>query len=409
MVRKRGLTMALLSVGDALAQVLDQVGVLDSETVPLRLAHQRVLAEQVVALRTQPPFAASAMDGYAMRADDLAIGHPLRLIGESAAGQGFSGVLGPDECVRIFTGAPIPQGADTIVIQEHVRVDGETITPTHDTDRLRHIRPAGLDFSQGDSLLGPGQRLSPSSLSLAAAMGHPQLRVTRKPRVAILATGDELVQPGEICGPDQIVASNHFAVGAMVESLGGIAIDLGIAKDTHEALEAAFQSAEDQKADILVTLGGASVGDRDLVQSGLAQRGMQLGFWRIAMRPGKPLIFGSLGSMRILGLPGNPVSSIICAQIFLAPLIKSLLGDATARHDPTSEAVLGCDLKQNDLRQDYMRASITGTRNGLPVVVPFRSQDSSMLGLMSQAQALLIRAPFAPAAKENDPCRIILL
>jgi molybdopterin molybdotransferase len=401
--------MALLSVEDALAQVLDQVEVLESETVPLRIAHQRVLAEQVVALRTQPPFAASAMDGYAMRSTDLAINSPLRLIGESAAGQGFSGVLGAGECVRIFTGAPIPAEADTIVIQEHVRIDGASVIPTHDTDRFRHIRPAGLDFTQGDPLLAAGQRLSPSSLSLAAAMGHPRLRVTRKPRVAILATGDELVQPGEVCGPDQIVASNHFAVAAMVEALGGIALDLGIAKDTHEDLEKAFQSAEDQKADILVTLGGASVGDRDLVQNSLAQRGMKLGFWRIAMRPGKPLIFGSLGSMKILGLPGNPISSIICAQIFLAPLLKSLQGDATARHDPTTQGVVGCDLRENDQRQDYMRARITGTHHGLPVVVPFSSQDSSMLGLMSQAQALLIRPPFAPAAKQNDACRIILL
>jgi len=401
--------MALLSVEDALAQVLDGVEVLEAETVPLRLAHHRVLAEAVAALRTQPPFAASAMDGYAVRSDDLAIERQLRLIGESAAGLGFSGQLGNGECVRIFTGAPIPAGADTIVIQEHVRVDGASIIPTHDTDRLRHIRPAGLDFKQGDLLLASGQRLSPSSLSLAAAMGHPNLRVTRKPRVGILATGDELVQPGDVCGPDQIVASNHFAVAAMVEALGGIALDLGIAKDTHEALEAAFQSAEDQQADVLVTLGGASVGDRDLVQSSLAQRGMTLGFWRIAMRPGKPLIFGSLGRLRILGLPGNPVSSIICAQIFLAPLIKSLSGDVTARHDTTIQAVLGCDLKENDLRQDYMRARITGTHQGLPVVVPFRSQDSSMLGLMSQAQALLIRAPFAPAATLHDPCRIIML
>lgn len=392
-----------------MAQVLDRVEPLESETVPLRLAHHRVLARDIAALRTQPPFAASAMDGYAVRSADLDIGRPLRLIGEAAAGQGFGGSLGHGECVRIFTGAPIPDGADTILIQEHVRIEGETIIPTHDTDRLRHIRPAGLDFKQGDVMLATGQRLSASSLSLVAAMGHPHCLVTRKPRVAILATGDELVQPGETCGPDQIVASNHFAVAAMVEALGGIAIDLGIAKDTHEALEAAFQSAEDQQADVLVTLGGASVGDRDLVQSSLAQRGMTLGFWRIAMRPGKPLIFGSLGRMRILGLPGNPVSSIICAQIFLGPLIQSLSGDTTARQDPTCQAVLGCDLKGNDLRQDYMRARITGTYQGLPMVVPFSSQDSSMLGLMSQAQALLIREPFAPAAQMHDPCRVILL
>ena len=378
------------------------------ERIPLAECRGRTLAADIAALRTQPPFPASAMDGYAVRAADIAqVPAMLKVIGESAAGRRFAGDVKAGESVRIFTGAPVPEGADTILIQENTKADGATVTALESETLGRYVRRAGLDFSVGDVLLKKGQRLGPSELALAAAMNHPALPVTRRPRVALLATGDELVRPGEEIGPDQIVASNTFAVRAYAENAGADVIDLGIAGDNFSAIEAAIRSARAYGADVLVTLGGASVGDHDLVQTALAREGMELGFWRIAMRPGKPLMHGQIGDMRILGLPGNPVSAIVCGLLFLVPLVRALLGDSHAGDDRTEVAVLASDLPENDNRQDYLRARITGQKDGHPLVESFTRQDSSMLRILSEAQCLIVREAHAPAAKAGDMCRVL--
>ena len=399
----------LLPVADALVRVLESARTpLSLEHVPLAECRGRTLAQDVAALRTQPPFAASAMDGYAVRADDIAnVPATLKVIGESAAGHRYAGVVKPGEAVRIFTGAPVPEGADTILIQENTKADGDTVTALESETLGRYVRRAGLDFSAGDVLLKKGQRLGPAELALAAAMNHPALPVTRRPRVALLATGDELVRPGEEIGPDQIVASNTFAVRAYAENAGADVIDLGIAGDNFAAIEAAIRSARAHGADVLVTLGGASVGDHDLVQTALAREGMELGFWRIAMRPGKPLMHGQIGDMRILGLPGNPVSAIVCGLLFLVPLVRALSGDPQAGDDRTEVAVLASDLPENDTRQDYLRARIVGSKDGHPLVESFTRQDSSMLRILSEAQCLIVREAHAPAAKAGETCRVL--
>ncbi len=401
----------LLPVADALAQVLaSATGPLASETIPLAQAHGRRLAADLAAMRTQPPAPLSAMDGYAVRRADIeTVPASLTQIGVSAAGHGFAGTLSSGQTVRIFTGAPLPDGADTIVIQEDTEANGATIVMKEAEPLGRHVRAAGLDFKKGDVLLKKGRRLGPAELALAAAMNHAMVEVTRKPLVALLATGDELVPPGVEPGPDQIVASNNFAVAAYVEKAGGAVLDLGIARDNFPEIEGAIGKARDAGADILVTLGGASVGDHDLVQRALTNQGMDLGFWRIAMRPGKPLMHGSIGPMRVLGLPGNPVSAIVCAILFLVPLVRALTGDPNAGADASIPAILGADMKENDTRQDYVRARLDGLSGGIATATPFSRQDSSMLGVLAEAQGLLIRAPFAPEAKKGDPCRVILL
>jgi molybdopterin molybdotransferase len=402
--------MSLLAVEDALAQVLAAARLMPAERVALTDALGRVMATQLAATRTQPPFAASAMDGYALRAHDLVTGSALRVIGTSAAGEAFSGTLGPHQAVRIFTGAPVPEGADTIVLQEHVTRQDDSIIPTTDKDRHRHIRKAGLDFTAGQILIQQGDIVTPSLLALAAAMGHADLAVACRPKVAILANGDELVAPGEPCGPDQIVASNQFALAGLTQLAGGEALQLGIAPDDLDTLEARIDIALAQKADILVTLGGASVGDRDLIRTALERRGMKLGFWKIAMRPGKPLIFGALDTMLVLGLPGNPVSSIICGTLFLVPLIKKMLGLPDPEKDLTHPALLGAALPENDLRQDYIRASLTrDPESGQLVATPFGVQDSSMLSVIAKAQALIVRKPHAATSPAGSPCRILPL
>lgn len=399
----------LLPVADALLRVLQSAREpLPLEHVPLAECRGRTLAQDVSALRTQPPFPASAMDGYAVRASDIALlPATLKVIGESAAGRRYAGVVQPGESVRIFTGAPVPNGADTILIQENTKADGDTVTALESETLGRYVRKAGLDFSAGDVLLKKGQRLGPAELALAAAMNHPALPVTRRPRVALLATGDELVRPGEEIGPDQIVASNTFAVRAYAENAGADVIDLGIAGDNFSAIEAAIRSARAHGADVLVTLGGASVGDHDLVQTALAREGMELGFWRIAMRPGKPLMHGQIGDMRILGLPGNPVSAIVCGLLFLVPLVRALSGDPKAGDDRTEVAVLASDLPENDTRQDYLRARIIGSKDGHPLVESFTRQDSSMLRILSEAQCLIVREAHAPASKAGETCRVL--
>ncbi len=401
----------LLPVADALKRVLDAAKpIADVETIPLAQCFGRTLARDLLATRTQPPFDVSAMDGYGLRHADISTsGARVKLVGEAAAGHSFAGVVKPGECVRIFTGAPVPAGVDTILIQEDAIVDGDMVGASELPRAGKNIRPAGLDFRDGETGLAAGVRLGPAELALAAAMNHALLPVTRRPRVAILATGDELVVPGETPGPDQIVCSNTFSTAAYVEGAGGEVIDLGIAGDRFADLERAIAEARAAKADVLVTLGGASVGDHDLVQSALAQQGMQLGFWRIAMRPGKPLIHGALGDMQIMGLPGNPVSSIVCALMFLIPLVRKLSGDRNAGADRSQPAILGCDLKANDQRMDFLRATLARDEHGRVVATPHDLQDSSLLSVFSRSQALLLREAHAPAAKASDPCRIIRL
>ena len=401
----------LLSVEDALARVLAAVQApLPSESVALIQALGRTLAADLAALRTQPPFANSAMDGYALRGADTAKAPArLRVIGESAAGHEFSGRVGPGEAVRIFTGAPIPAGADAVLVQEDAERDGDTLIVAAALAPARNIRAAGIDFAAGEVLLPAGRRLTPRDLALAAAANHAQLAVRRRPRVGVLATGDELVMPGATPGPAQIVASNNFAVAGIVEACGGEVFDLGIAVDELGALAGAFRRAEALAVDVLVTLGGASVGDYDLVQKALVGAGLELSFWRIAMRPGKPLMHGKLGPIHVLGLPGNPVSAIVCALLFLRPLLRALQGDPQAGADMSEPARLGVDVGANDMRQDYLRATLARGADGLPVVTPFGAQDSSLVKVLAQADALLLRPPFAPAAKRGDTCRIARL
>jgi len=399
----------LLPVNEALARILDISAFSPTvEQVPLWQAQGRTLAADVAARRTQPPFDASAMDGYAVRHADIAtLPAALIRIGEAAAGHSFSGALKAGEAVRIFTGAHIPQGADTVILQENTRVDGTKIEVLQTEVLGRHIRTAGLDFTSGQALLKRGTRLGARELGLAAAMNHAALPVAKVPRVGILATGDELVFPGAATRPEDIVCSNTYSVAALVRTAGGEPVDLGIARDNFADLEAGVRRAHVENLDILVTLGGASVGDHDLVQKALANEGMKLAFWKIAMRPGKPLMHGHLGPMHILGLPGNPVASAVCGMLFLHPLIRALNGDPYPARDRSEPAILGADLRANDERQDYLRATLqTGEP---PVATAFAVQDSSMLSTLAASQCLIIRQAFAPAAKAGEPCRIIRL
>ncbi|HXO70849.1 MAG TPA: gephyrin-like molybdotransferase Glp [Bradyrhizobium sp.] len=401
--------MALMPVADALAAVLAGAEALPEEMVALDAAHHRVLARDVAALRTQPPEAMSAMDGYAVRAADAAqVAARLKVIGEVAAGRPFDTALRSGEAVRIFTGGIIPHGADAVVIQEDTVRDGDSIDITEAAVAGRHIRPAGVDFREGDVLLRAGRRLTDRDLSLAAGMNYPQLAVRRRPKVAVLATGDELVMPGSTPGPGQIVYSNGYALRALARAEGAETVDLGIAADTVDATTDGIRRARDSGADILITTGGASVGDHDLVKQSLEAEGVAMAFWRIAMRPGKPMMHGRLDSMRVIGLPGNPVSSYVCGFLFMAPLIRALSG-RTDVHHATEAAVLGRDLAANDVREDYLRARLEVRADGVLVATPVNHQDSSLLGNLAAARALVIRSPFAPAAPAGSSCVILRL
>jgi molybdopterin molybdotransferase len=403
----------LLPVDEAIRRIVAGAALVAAERIALRDADGRTLAEPLAATRTQPPFPASAMDGYAVRSADVAReGATLTVIGIAAAGGHFGGSVGPGEAVRIFTGAPVPSGADAVLIQEDAEtVDATTIRAREGVPTGKNIRPAGFDFRSGETLLAAGRRLGMREIATAAAMNHATISVRRRPRIALLATGDELVAPGIKPGPDQIVASNGIAVAALVRSVGGAPHDLGIAPDDAAAIGAAVDGATELPADVLVTLGGASVGDHDLVQQTLTAKGMTLDFWKIAMRPGKPLMFGQLPRpngepMAVLGLPGNPVSSLVCAILFLRPLIAALLGESPG--DPTEAAILGAGMAANDTRQDYVRATLA-EGDGLPVATAFTTQDSSMLSVLVRSDCLIVRPPHAPAAKAGHPCRIVRL
>jgi molybdopterin molybdotransferase len=398
-----------MPVADALAAILGGSEPLDEEMATLDSAHLRTLSRDVAARRTQPPQAMSAMDGYAVRAADARqVNARLKVIGEVAAGRPFDRALGEGEAARIFTGGVIPYGADAVVIQEDTVAEGNTVTVTEAAIAGRHIRPAGVDFRQGDVLLKAGNRLTDRDLSLAASMNYPELPVRRRPRVALLATGDELVMPGNEPGPGQIVYSNGYALRALMRSEGAETIDLGVAADTMAATTAGIRAARDAKADILVTTGGASVGDHDLVKKALDAEDVAMAFWKIAMRPGKPMMHGRLGAMRVIGVPGNPVSSYVCTFLFVVPLIRALLGN-TRLHHRRESALLGRDLGPNDVREDYLRAVIEARADGTLVANPVDKQDSSLLANLSRSQGLVIRAPFAPAARAGSACEILRL
>jgi molybdopterin molybdotransferase len=401
--------LALMPVEDALAAILSGAEPLTEELVGLDLAHHRILARDVAALRTQPPQAMSAMDGYAVRsADAMQVGARLTVTGEVAAGRPFQRAVGAGEAIRIFTGGVIPDGADAVIIQEDTIVDGAEISITEAARPGRHIRLAGIDFREGDVLLTAGSRLNDRDLALAAAMNHPALPVRRRPRVAILATGDELVMPGGSPGPGQIVYSNGYALRSLARDEGAETLELGIAADTLEATTDGIRRARDAGADILVTTGGASVGEHDFVKRSLEAEGVAMAFWRIAMRPGKPMMHGRLGAMRVIGLPGNPVSSYVCGFLFLVPLIRKLSGRPVVRHRIES-ALLGRHVAANDQREDYLRARLERREDGALVATPVSQQDSSLLANLAAARALVVRRPLAPAAEAGEACDILRL
>jgi molybdopterin molybdotransferase len=404
--------MALMPVADALAAILSDARALPEDPVALDEAFHRTLARDVASLRTQPPAAMSAMDGYAVRAADAVLNARLTVIGEVAAGRPLGGPLSAGQAARIFTGGVIPDGADAVVIQEDTTRDGDIVVITEAAKPAANIRGAGLDFREGDVLLRQGTRLTDRDLSLAAGMNHPHLPVHRRPKVAVLATGDELVMPGTIPGPGQIVYSNGFAIRALARSEGAEVVDLGIAGDTIAATAEAIRRGRDSGADILVTTGGASVGDHDVVQRALKSEGVEMTFWKVALRPGKPMMHGRLhrlsGLMRVIGLPGNPTSSYICAFLFMVPLIRALSGRSHVTHIPET-AILGNDLRANDQRQDYLRARLETRADGHVVASTVSHQDSSLLVNLSAARALIVRPPHAPEARAGEACAILRL
>jgi molybdopterin molybdotransferase len=400
--------MALMPVAEALARVLADAKALPAETVPLNDALGRVLTQDVMALRTQPPTAVSAMDGYAVRASDAAQAPvTLALIGEVAAGHPFDGEVGPGQAARIFTGGVMPSGSDTVVIQELTARDGDNVTILKAMAKGRNVRAQGIDFTKDQILLRKGRRLTDRDLMLAAAMNRPRLSVHRRPKVAVLGTGDELVAPGSAPQPGEIVYSNGFALIALARSEGAEINDLGIARDRVEDIAKSVRQARDWGANILLTSGGASVGEHDLVQKALASEGLDLSFWRVALRPGRPMMHGRLGAMQVLGVPGNPVSSYVCAFLFLVPLMRRLAGRVDIER-VAEPARLGCDLPANDERADYLRATLEQGTDG-PIATPLPVQDSSLMAPLAKADCLLIRSPNAPAASSGSPCVILKL
>jgi molybdopterin molybdotransferase len=390
----------MITVDDALTRLFALVDTLPTETVPLIKANGRVLATSVTARRDQPPFAASAMDGYAVAGADVENRAQFTVVGESAAGHAYAYTVGKGEAARIFTGAPLPAGTDRVIIQEDVTRTGDTITLGDNLDSKPHVRPAGADFVVGDTIDAP-RLLTPSDIALLASMNIANVTVTRRPIVAIIATGDELVQPGEDPGPDQIIASNSYGIAGIVNNLGAQARLLPIARDNVKSLELCFDLAKD--ADLIITIGGASVGDHDLVGDVAQSLGMERAFYKIAMRPGKPLMAGRMGNATMIGLPGNPVSAMVCGHVFLAPVIRKMLGLGTqAAYRKT--ATLAREILANGPREHYMRAHI-----GPAGVTIFDRQDSALLTVLADANCLAVRPINDPARQIGDQIDVIML
>lgn len=397
---------SMISVDEARARILASLRPTPEEIVPLADAWDRVAATDIRARLTQPPHDVSAMDGYALRAADGFAGAKLRVIGSAPAGHPFDGVLGAGETVRLFTGSVVPAGANTILLQEDTTRDGDIATVNEAVAAGRHIRRAGQDFAQGDVLITAGRKLTARDIGLAASGNHPWISVHRRPRIAILATGDEIALPGEPIPKGGIVSSNSHALAALVRACGGAPVVLPIAADTTEAIGAVADAISGM--DTLVTTGGASVGDHDLVIEGLSQRGLMVDFWKIAMRPGRPLMHGALGAVPVLGLPGNPVSALVCAILFLLPALARLNG-RPAGPPPTTTAALGAALAANDWRADHLRATLANGADGRLIATAFGMQDSAMLRRLASADALILRAPHAAALPAGAEVEIIRL
>ena len=397
------MTMSLLPVEEARARILANVKPLAPQQIPLAKGLGRVLARPLQAKRDQPPFNASAMDGYALRTEDQSA--VLKIVGISTAGHSFTDKLKPGEAIRIFTGAPVPASADAVVIQENTAAGGKSVTVLQPPRLGQNIRPRGLDFRKGEALLPLSTRLNARDIGIAAAMNCHLLTVYRKPLVAVIATGDELVLPGQAPRPDQIISSNSNAIAAMAESLGAEIINCGIIRDNLKAIERAILKMAN--ADVVVTTGGASVGDHDFVQQALKNTGVRIDFWKIAMRPGKPFMYGRKGRQHVLGLPGNPVSALVCARLFLKPLLDALQG-LPATETATS-ARLGAPMAANDSRQDYIRARLDIAPDGSRTATPFKMQDSSMQRTFREAHCLIVRPPNAPAASPGTLIPILNL
>ena len=396
----------MISVDEARARILAPLRPTAAEIVPLAAAWGRVTAAPIAARLTQPPHDVSAMDGYALIASDGALGAHLTVIGSAPAGHPWTGHLQPGQALRLFTGSIVPSGADAILLQEDATREGDRVTINEAVSAGRHIRRAGQDFAQGDVLVPAAKRLNARDIGLIAAGNHPWVSVHRQPRVAILATGDEIALPGEPIPPGGIVSSNSHALAALIRACGAEAVVLPVAPDDRDAIAAAARGA--RSCDLLVTTGGASVGEHDLIQEALAPAGLVIDFWKIAMRPGKPLIHGALGDIPLLGLPGNPVSSLITAILFLLPALNLLTGLPGAP-PPITQAILGADLAANDHRADHLRARLTLDAAGTPIATAFTRQDSAMLRLLAESDALILRPPHAPAAKSGDIIPVIRL
>jgi molybdopterin molybdotransferase len=402
----RNNSMALMPVETALDIILKSVRPLQVETIALGKALGRVLAVPIYAKRDQPPFAASAMDGYAVQyADVIALPANLKIIGTSAAGHAFKGKLRQGTVVRILTGAPLPSGADTVVIQENTQREGDTIKVITHTPQAKNIRRAGLDFAKGDLLVAANTKLTPRDIGLLAAGNAATIKVYRRAKVVLFTTGDELVLPGTRPRADQIVSSNSHTIAAMLQSFGVDVVNLGIVKDNLKATITAVKKG--LSADVLLTTGGASVGDHDYVQEAFKASGIKIGFWKIALRPGKPFMYGRKGKTRVMGLPGNPVSALVTARIFLKPLLNAFANLPTL--EPSTTAILQGTLPANDHRQDYIRATLSTATDGRRTVSPFETQDSSMQRTMQLSHALIIRPPDAAPVQNGDTISVLLL
>lgn len=396
----------MLSVAEAQARILADLVPTGPELVPLADSWGRIVAADIVARLDNPPADVSSMDGYAVRAADCTPGGVLSLVGESPAGHPFAGQVGPGETVRIYTGSLVPDGADAILIQENAQEDKGAVTVTVPPGSGQYIRRQGQDFGRGKVVVPAGRALTARDIGLAAAANHAWVPVRRRPVVVILSTGDEIALPGEPIAPGGIANSNTPMLAALVRACGGVPVMLPSARDTASDIARLAQGIE--TADLLLTAGGASVGRYDLVQQGLEQIGLSVDFWKIAMRPGKPLMHGRIGRVPVLGLPGNPVAALVCGLVFALPAIRTLAGH-TAPHLPEDMAILGGDLPENDRRADYLRATLSRAPDGGLIATAFSRQDSAMLHTLASSDALIMRPPHAPPARAGTPCRIIRL